>query len=154
MNALMVILQCSWGILQTTLGFLVFVLHGREPHFFYHGVVVTRWKQKSSLSLGLFVFLTDTPYFSEKFAGKETAADLSARLLVHEAGHAVQSLLLGPLYLIVIGIPSTLWGFSPALHRKRREKQISYFSFFTEKWANRLGEKLTKAKSMESLVID
>ena len=34
MNALMVILQCSWGILQTTLGFFVFVLHGREPHFF------------------------------------------------------------------------------------------------------------------------
>ncbi len=36
----------------------------------------------------------------------------------------------------------------------RKEQQISYFSFFTEKWANSLGEKVTKEKSMEQLVID
>ena len=80
--------------------------------------------------------------------------ELSARLLVHEYGHTIQSLMLGPLYLIVIGIPSTLWGFLPNLNRKRKEEQISYFSFFTEKWANILGEKVTGQKSMENLVID
>ena len=36
----------------------------------------------------------------------------------------------------------------------RREKQRSYFSFFTEKWANALGEKVTGCRSMEQLVID
>ena len=46
------------------------------------------------------------------------------------------------------------WGFLPSLNKLRRDKQISYFSFFTEKWANYLGEKVTGRKSMESLVID
>ncbi len=62
--------------------------------------------------------------------------------------------LLGPLYLIVIGIPSALWGFMPHLNRKRKQQRISYFSFFTERWANVLGEKVTKETSMEQLVID
>ena len=46
------------------------------------------------------------------------------------------------------------WGFLPNLNHKRKEEQISYFSFFTEKWANALGEKVTGQKSMENLVID
>ena len=75
-------------------------------------------------------------------------------LLVHEYGHTIQSLILGPLYLIVIGIPSALWGFLPNLHKKRKDDQISYFSFFTEGWANRLGEKVTGERSMGNLVID
>ena len=80
--------------------------------------------------------------------------DLSQRLLVHEYGHTIQSLILGPLYLIVMGIPSTLWGFLPSLSRKRKKSGLSYFSFFTEKWANQLGEKVTGQKSMENLCID
>ena len=80
--------------------------------------------------------------------------ELAQRLLVHEYGHTIQSLLLGPLYFIIIGIPSTLWGFLPLLAKKRKEEGLSYFSFFTEKWANGLGEKVTGQKSMENLVID
>lgn len=48
------------------------------------------------------------------------------------------------LYLIVMGLPSTRWGFLPYLNKKRKDEQISYFSFFTEAWANRLGEKVRK----------
>ena len=80
------------------------------------------------------------------------AVDSPVRLCRY--GHTLQSLILGPLYLIVIGIPSTLWGFLPNLHKKRKDEQISYFSFFTEGWANRLGEKVTGEKSMGNLVID
>ena len=47
-----------------------------------------------------------------------------------------------------------LWGFLPHLNKKRKDEQISYFSFFTEAWANVLGEKVTGEKSMENLVID
>ena len=72
----------------------------------------------------------------------------------HEYGHTIQSLILGPLYLIIIGIPSTLWGFLPCFNIKRRSKSISYFSFFTEKWANFFGEQVTGQRSMENLVID
>ncbi|MBR6795719.1 MAG: hypothetical protein IKM53_00030 [Clostridia bacterium] len=153
-KALYRICQCTWGVLQTVLGATVFLMNRKRNHYSYHGAIVTEWKSKSSVSLGMFVFVTEEPYFARKFKGKITSKELSSRLLVHEYGHTIQSLILGPLYLIVIGIPSTLWGFLPNLNRKRREKQISYFSFFTEKWANSLGEKVTKEKSMENLVID
>lgn len=146
--------QCTWGVLQTLLGFLVFLFHIKERHFSYHGAVVTKWKGKSSVSLGMFVFVTNEPYFYEKLKDEYTKEELSGRLLVHEYGHTIQSLILGPLYLIVIGIPSTLWGFLPSCYNKRKNENVSYFSFFTEKWANILGEKATGLKSMENLKID
>lgn len=146
--------QCTWGVLQTLLGLIVFLLQRKEQHYSYHGAVVTEWESKSSISLGIFVFVTAEPFFAGKFAGKMRIDELSDRLLVHEYGHTIQSLILGPLYLLVIGIPSTLWGFLPSLNRRRREERISYFDFFTEKWANCLGEKVTGEKSMDNLVID
>lgn len=102
----------------------------------------------------MFVFITKEPFFYDKLKNEYTMEELSQRLLVHEYGHTIQSLILGPLYLIVMGIPSTLWGFLPSLNNKRKNQGISYFSFFTEKWANYLGEKVTNQKSMENLVID
>ena len=102
----------------------------------------------------MFLFVTAEPYFYEKLKERYTKEELSQRLLVHEYGHTIQSLLLGPLYLIIMGIPSTLWGFLPAYQKLRSEKQVSYFSFFTEAWANALGERVTGKKSMESLMID
>ncbi len=146
--------QWTWGFLQSALGFFVFLRHIRCKHYVYHGAVVTEWKMRSSVSLGMFVFVTENPFFYEKLKEQYTLMELSERLLVHEYGHTVQSLLLGPLYLIAIGIPSTLWGFLPSLNRKRRDEGLSYFSFFTESWANVLGEKVTGRKSMENLVID
>jgi len=146
--------QCTWGILQTLLGFCVFLMNHKGKHYNYHGAIITEWINKSSMSLGMFVFITKEPYFANKFLSKYTAEELSNRLLVHEYGHTIQSMILGPLYLIIIGIPSTLWGFLPELNKMRKEKQISYFAFFTESWANVCGEKVTKGKSMESLIID
>ena len=46
------------------------------------------------------------------------------------------------------------WGILPYYNQKRKTEQISYFSCFTEKWANDLGEKVTGQKSMETLIID
>lgn len=146
--------QCTWGVLQSTLGLLVFLFHVRDKHYLYHGAVITEWEGKSSVSLGVFVFVTKEPYFYQKLKDDYTMEELAQRLLVHEYGHTIQSLLLGPLYLFVMGIPSTLWGFLPSLSKKRKKENLSYFSFFTEKWANYLGEKVTGQKSMEFLVID
>ena len=77
--------------------------------------------------------------------------DIVSRLLVHEYGHTIQSLILGPLYLVVMGIPSTLWGWLPCCERARQQKNLSYFDFFTERWANRLGEKVTGKPALKSL---
>lgn len=52
----------------------------------------------------------------------------------HEYGHTRQSLYLGPFYLFVVGIPSLLWAWywNPS-------RGVSYYSFYTEKWADKLG---------------
>ncbi len=152
-NIAYILLQSTWGILQTLFGLIVFLFHIKEPHHLYHGAVVTEWNAKSSISLGLFIFVTREPYFYEKLKDRYTKEDLSKRLLVHEYGHTIQSLILGPLYLIVMGIPSTLWGFFPC-YAKQRKQGRSYFSFFTERWANHLGETVTRESSMEQLNID
>jgi hypothetical protein len=149
-----ILIQLTWGSLQSLLGFILFIINIKQKHYFYHGAIITEWQTRSSISLGLFVFVTQKPYFTDKFKNEFTKEELANRLLVHEYGHTIQSLILGPLYLIIMGIPSTIWGFLPSLNKKRKEKQISYFSFFTEKWANYLGEKVTNEKSMEELVID
>lgn len=146
------IAQCTWGILQTMLGVVVFLMHYNNKHFCYHGAIITVWEPKTSVSLGLFVFVTSEPYFAKKYEGEISAEELSKRLLVHEYGHTIQSLILGPLYLIVIGIPSTLWGFLGG--KKRRDEQVPYGAFFTEKWANQLGEQVTGEKSIDMLVLD
>jgi hypothetical protein len=57
-----------------------------------------------------------------------------ARLLDHEYGHFVQHLALGPLYHLVIGLPSLshmLWW----LHTRRG----AYVHFYTEAWADAWG---------------
>lgn len=54
----------------------------------------------------------------------------------HEWGHTRQSLLLGPLYLIIIGIPSILW----AVTHKTIAPDKSYNWFYTEAWADKLGD--------------
>ncbi len=152
MKVLYAFIQLTWGCLQSLLGLILFLFNVRAKHFIYHGAVVTEWKSRSSISLGLFVFVTKDPYFCDKLQDY-TKQELSQRLLVHEYGHTIQSLILGPMYLLVMGIPSTVWGFSPKLNKKRKERQISYFSFFTESWANTLGELVTKQISMQNLII-
>lgn len=53
----------------------------------------------------------------------------------HEAdGHTVDSMIFGPLYLLVIGLPSVLhllW------YNRKRPAGQSYYDFYTECWANR-----------------
>ena len=146
--------QCTWGMLQTFLGFCLFLLHYKEKHYTFHGAIITEWGNSSSVSLGMFVFITKDPFFANKFSGEYTSRELSHRLLVHEYGHTIQSMVLGPLFLIVIGIPSALWAGLPSLYKMRKEKQISYFAFYTESWANAWGEWVTKDKSMEKMIID
>lgn len=123
--------QCTWGLPQTLLGLLEFIRHCKEPHYTYHGAIVTECKINLNLSLGLFVFVT------AENNGIKT--ERLQRVLAHEYGHTIQSLMLGPLYLIIIGIPSWLWCNVPYFRNMRKKKQISYHSFYTEKWADKLG---------------
>lgn len=54
----------------------------------------------------------------------------------HEWGHTRQSLILGPLYLIIIGIPSILW----AMTHRTIAPDKPYSWLYTESWADKLSD--------------
>ena len=124
MRGLYVLCQCTWGLLQTVVGAVLCLTCRGCQRTFHRGAVVTQWRREEGLSLGLFIFVPQ---------------DGGERLLSHEYGHTLQSLLLGPLYLLVIGLPSVIWAGLPALARRRARRNISYYAFYTERWADRWG---------------
>ena len=59
-----------------------------------------------------------------------------SQTIKHEFGHAIQSRILGPLYLIIIGLPSIVWAwlYEPVT----KETGNGYYRFYTERWADKL----------------
>ena len=117
------LLQCTWGILQTLLGLALFLRFRRRQHHIFHGGIATKWGRGGGVSLGQFFFYD------------ENREDL----LLHEYGHTLQSLILGPLYLLVVGIPSFLWANLPYFKERRKRKGIPYSGLYCERWADALG---------------
>ena len=146
LNSKLVILLCTliqwtWGVLQNLLGFIIFLICVRKPHRRFRTSIVTYWDRPDSLGCGMFVFLTNQKPTGYSVAmGEKFQYDI----LVHEYGHTMQSLILGPLFLIVIGLPSITWAFLPVFDRLRAKKGLSYYWLYCEKWATSLGKKVTK----------
>jgi hypothetical protein len=87
--------------------------------------------RRRAISLGLFVFWTRQ---------SNHWIELDERTKNHEWGHSVQSRMLGPLYLLVVGIPSTLRVIYLMAYRKIKGRRWNgYFDGFPENWADRLG---------------
>jgi len=120
----------TWCFPQTLLG-LFWYLYVRfitsrhyDKSYKYKDAYLTEYYDLTSgVSLGYFIFSS----------GLETTTR-------HEYGHYKQSLILGPLYLIVIGIPSIIW----AIIYSNFNLSSSYHDFYTEKWANKLGNVIKK----------
>ena len=129
------LLQFTWGIIQNVIGLLLwiilFIINPKRKHKSFYGAFVCIWKFKESLSLGVFIFL----------------AKNDNRLLVHEYGHSIQSMILGPLYILIIGIPSFIYCICFNSYRTRHNK--NYYRFYTERWANILGSNITHNDVME-----
>ncbi|NLC78153.1 MAG: hypothetical protein GX683_00250 [Ruminococcaceae bacterium] len=145
-----ILLQITWGLPQTLLGLVLFLINIKQPHEYFGGSIMTRWKSFSGISLGLFTFTSDPKrsnpgFFGKSFTGSEKENDftLCDRMAVHEYGHTFQSIMLGPLYLIVIGIPSTVWGTTPYFRNLRERKHLTYGACYTESWADALGTAVT-----------
>ncbi|MDR1956480.1 MAG: hypothetical protein LBQ30_06455 [Treponema sp.] len=122
-----------WQIPQHVLAFLVYgylkCLGNHITKEYYRGKTLYRFdKSWFGVALGQYIFLHNR-------CGLEAIA--------HEFGHCRQSMLFGPLYLIVIGIPSAvgnnLWDrvFHQAWPSKRRQQW--YYSRYPERWADVLG---------------
>ena len=86
---------------------------------------------KTGVSLGWFVFWAPSGNRFEH---------LTNDCRMHEYGHACQSAMLGPLYLIIVGIPSLSRAiYSRWYRRKHGHSWKNYFDAFPENWADNLG---------------
>jgi hypothetical protein len=56
----------------------------------------------------------------------------------HEWGHSQQSKYLGPLYLLIIGIPSFLWAAITIFSYRVLGRKLKYYKFYTERWADKI----------------
>lgn len=86
------------------------------------GAEVYLQKSNGGVTLGKYIFI------NQDYTDKEA-------VIKHECGHVKQSKILGPLYLIIIGIPSLLHAWF--IHDYVCENS-DYYHWYTEKWANKL----------------
>lgn len=132
-NGVKVVLRSLWQFPQMFLGLIVWFVTSRrtstrevylnKEETIYYEINYNPWKFKTGLSLGPFIFVPK---------------GVDNNMLLHEFGHSKQSLYLGPLYLLIIGIPSIIWA---GLYRfEWFNMRWSYYDFFTERWADELGE--------------
>ena len=114
------ILFWTWCLPQTLVGLIVkLIFKGKkidDIYYFFNSNL-------GSISLGKYILLCDSHQKDE-------------RVKKHEKGHQIQSFILGPLYLIVIALPSLIW--AGCFNKYRKKHNVSYYWFYTEKWANKL----------------
>lgn len=130
--------QWTWGLPVNLVGGIVFLictkgLKRRYQKFGYARITHLPWKQ-GGLSLGLFIFMRD----------QHPSRKWTYNTRIHEYGHTWQCLLLGPLYYIVIALPSAIWCNFFAGYRKKHN--VSYYKLYCEGWANAWGQKATGMK--------
>ena len=90
------------------------------------GAKVYLQKTKGGVSLGKYIFI------NQDYIDKEI-------VIKHECGHVKQSKILGPLYLLVIGIPSILHAWlNNYIGCCWKNGEYNYYHFYTEKWANKI----------------
>jgi hypothetical protein len=124
------VIQWTYGVFQNLLGaviaLFVKISHPDRKAERFRECAVFRWNRPGSMSLGMFLFLGNYAKEREKF------------ILRHEYGHSLQSLILGPLYLPVIGLPSFLRANVPLFSKNWRSGKKGYYEFYPERWANRI----------------
>lgn len=118
------IVNYLWQLPQLILGNIILRICLKIGLYTYydHDInrLITIWCENAGLSLGNYIFLPK---------------HYTSSILKHEYGHSRQSVMLGPLYLIIIGIPSVLHFWIYRLLGKR----WNYYKFYTELWADKLG---------------
>lgn len=120
--------QFTWGLTVNLAGLLVFLCRkGSRRERFCNSVVTYLPGSHGGLSLGIFIFLS--------LQNVNQRRDLR----VHEYGHTIQCLFLGPLYWLTIAIPSAIWYHCFAGFRKKH--QVSYDTLYCERWATAWGKK-------------
>ena len=120
---LLSVLAYIWQFPQNLTGILVRLCYKETNSLRYKDKTIRVCETfPGGISLGDTVIVKKYPYNTKTW-----------NTVKHEWGHTRQSLYLGPLYLIIIGLPSAIWA---ACYNGPEE---GYYKFFTEKWADKLG---------------
>ena len=110
------------------IGYLVMMCKDLGVDSRYKQAIVIPCVMRGAVTLGCYVFVGLNSEYR--------------KTVKHELGHTIQSKILGPLYLIVIGIPNITYCGLRKIFPSLRKK--NYYNFYTEKWANNLSEKHIK----------
>ena len=128
-------IQLTWGIITTTLGFLVtFILRcfGRPSYKNGYGMITTVGGNWGGLSLGPFAFCGT---YNEKDS-KAYYPYWYEHTRRHEFGHSFQVLIFGPLWLFVVALPSAIRYWYQRLTPKKKHKEYDdiWFEYTASKW--------------------
>ena len=142
------LVQLTWGLPQTLVGAVLYLAVPGEKGERFRCAFVNRWRISRGLSLGPFIFVPDYLKGADHPKTIEYMKKRQEMLFVHEYGHCIQSLLFGPFYLPLFAFPSMIWAGIPSFERMRNARKYSYYRFYTEKFANFLGEHVTGKESL------
>lgn len=138
-SILFFIWQFTYAIVQNLIGFAMFIAYKSKGAVSerFHNSIVTYIDKKNfgGVSLGIFIFIN---------AKRDGDALHDTR--IHEYGHTIQSMILGPVWLLVIALPSVIWCNAPYFRKIRKEKNVSYYKAYCEGWANTCGLWATKER--------
>ena len=129
MKTLKEILLYIWQLPQNLLGLIMMLfMLPHESKENYKGITyIVAKRMKGGISLGNYVILSYS-YGNKKY---------SQKVWDHEYGHTRDSRIFGPLYLIVIGLPSLIWAY--LYGNVIKTSYNGYYKFYTEKRADQLG---------------
>lgn len=119
------VLLWLWQLPQNILGWFI----SRNAGIKVYDDITVHFKFlfRSGVSLGNYIIL-DNIYLNFE--------DLINDTVKHEHGHQIQSMYLGPLYLIIIGLPSMLGNIYSRIFHK---DSVWYYKQPWEAWADKLG---------------
>ena len=122
-----------WQLPQNLLGLILSWFYKPErKHIMENGnVIFFATRMKGGISLGKYSIVNTCHY------RKDINESLKRDTVRHEAiGHYKQSLMFGPLYLLIIGISSFVW--CSMYGRLVPYTTNGYYKFWTESWADKL----------------
>jgi hypothetical protein len=129
-SVLLNIVYFTWCLPQTLVGLIIKLIKAKEVKTVetYKLESQVNWIQwYYGVSLGKYILVST-------FYKEETNGEFNAKN--HEFGHVKQNLMLGPLYLILVGLPSITFN----IISQNNEKFASrYYQRYPENWADKLG---------------
>ena len=129
MNKFIELLLFVWQLPQNLLGLILLLIYKHEK--VYHKLNGRTFyytdEMPSGISLGNYIIMNR----EDKRDGMK-----------HEYGHSIQSRILGPIYLIIVGLPSLIGNIYDEIAHRHWPYEKSYKWYYNqplEKWADKLG---------------